>query len=347
MKKILILFILVVTFGAVAFAQVDLQTAAIVRLTRSEPITVGQLRTEVRNAESQAGRPLSNTERRQVLDLMINEKLVLQAAERDRITVTDNEINQQIQTLKSQMAQQIGRQPTEDEFAEAIRNETGFAQPAFREQLRRSLIVQKYLMAKKGSLIENIQMPNEQDIRNFYNLSRTQFVRPDTVRFSMINIPYGVDIASKNRARETADRLNREIGSVPARFDEAYLRGQSSGAGYQAVEGYLPRNLEAQQATGANFINAAFALQQGQISGVIEGLEAYHIVKITETYSQKSLELDDIIQPGSRVTVRDYIGNYLLQERQQAALVTASNELTTELRAGNSYQVFDNALSSW
>jgi hypothetical protein len=43
--------------------------------------------------------------------------------------------------------------------------------------------------------------------------------------------------------------------------------------------------------------------------------------------------------------VRDYIGNGLLQERQQAVLTQASEELITELRAGKTFQVFEQNLA--
>jgi parvulin-like peptidyl-prolyl isomerase len=281
-------------------------------------------------------------QRRQVLDVMINERLALQAAERDRITVTDNELNQQITVLKTQMAQATGRQPTDDEFALAIKNETGMEFPAFRDQLRRQAITQKYLMAKKENHFKSIQDPTEAEIVSSYNISRAQFVRPETVRFSMIQVPYGPDAASRNRARELADRLSREIGSNPSRFDEVVMRGQAPNSGYQAGDGgYLPRNQQAQQVVGQAFVDIAFNLKQGEVSRLIEGLQGFQIIKITETYDFKNLELDDIVQPGSRTTVRQYIGQALLQQKQTDIIARATQELVTELRAGNSFQVME------
>jgi parvulin-like peptidyl-prolyl isomerase len=328
------------------FAQADLQPVAIVNLGRSEPITVKQLRTEVERQERTAGRALNADERRQVLDVMINERLAIQAAERDRIAVSENEINQQFQQLRAGMVQAIGRQPTDAEFATAVQNETGLELPAFREQIRRQLIIQKYLQSKKQNVLESLRVPTEEEIQGAFNQARSNFVRPETVRFSMIQVNYGPDAASKNRARELADRLFREIASDPAKFDEVVLRGQAPNSGYQAGDGgFLPRNMEAQQIVGADFINTAFSLRQGEVSRLMEGLIGYQIIKITETYAMKILELDDIFQPGSRVTVRDYIGNMMLQQRQQEVLAQASQELVTELRVGNTFQVFDQNLA--
>jgi parvulin-like peptidyl-prolyl isomerase len=329
-----------------ALAQSDLQPAAIVRLTRSEPITVKQYKSEVERLEQTAGRNLNPEERRQVLDVMINEKLAIQAAERDHITVSDGEINQQVQQLRSSMVQTLGRQPTDAEFTIAVRNETGLDLAGFRDQIRRQLIVQKYLMAQKRSVLESFDIPSEEEITSTYNLAKAQFVRPDTIRFSMILVPFGTDPAEKTRARELADRLIRDIGSNPTKFDEAVIRAQAPGSGYQAGDGgYLPRNMQAQQMVGPEFMTTAFSLKQGEVSRLIEGPRGFQIIKVTETYEQKNLDLDDLIQPGTRVTVRDYIGNMMLQERQQSVLDRATEELVTDLRRGNSFQVFENNIS--
>jgi parvulin-like peptidyl-prolyl isomerase len=363
MKRYFVLFLLTLLTGMAAVAQTDLQPVALVNLTRSEPITVKQLKGEIekyvwQSITTRLGRVPTTAEinrevqncsmeiKRQVLEVLINDRLAIQAAERDRITVTDNEINQQITQLKAQMTQTIGRQVTDEEFATAIKNETGQDLPAFRDTMKRQGIVQKYLLSKKQDMFSNIKQPTDEEIINVYNLSKSQFIRPDTVRFSMIQIPYGPDTASKNRAKEAVDRLVREIGSDPSKFDEAVIKGQAPNSGYQAGEGgYIPRNAQAQQAAGANFMNTAFSLRQGEVSRLIEGVRGYQIIKITETLPQKALELDEITTPGSRVTVRQFIVANLLQQRQQETLDRASRELITELRAGNPFRIMENNLN--
>ena len=363
MKRYLILIVLAVFAGITAFAQQDLQPAANVQLTKSEVITVKQLKDELKklawqnlvqslrrvptdaelNREVQS---MSLDNRKQGLDLMINEKLALQAAERDKISVTDSELNQQISQLKAQLTQGIGRQPTDEEFAQAIKNETGMELPAFRDNLRRQSIVQKYMMAKKESQFKDIKQPTDKEVVDVYNLSKTQFVRPDTVRFSMIEVLYGADSASKAKAKELADRLYREIASNPSKFDETSMKSQAPNSGYAGGDaGYLPRNPQAQQIVGAEFMNTAFSLKQGEVSKLIEGQMGYQIIKITETYEQKALDIDDIVQPGTRATVRQVISANIMQQRQQEILIKVTQELVTELRSGASIRVMDNNLA--
>ena len=251
------------TVNSAGDSQADLQPAAIVNLVKSEPITVKQLRTEVERMEMAAGQTMNQNERLQVLDVMINERLAIQAAERDRIAVTENEVNQQVQEVRNQIAQVLGRQPTDAEFAQAVDMDV----PTFKETVRRQMTTQKYLMTKKDNLFQSIRIPTEEEIRSAYNLNKAQFVRPDTVRFSMIQVPYGADAASRTRAKTLADNLAREIGSSASKFDEVVVRGQSPNAGYQAGDGgYLPRNMQAAQITGQEFISTAFSLKQGEIS---------------------------------------------------------------------------------
>jgi parvulin-like peptidyl-prolyl isomerase len=215
--------------------------------------------------------------------------------------------------------------------------------PAYREQLRRQIVTQRLLMSTKGEILNAVRPPTEAEIVQAYTLNSSQFVRPESVRFSIIQIPFEPD---RTRARETANRLIQEIGTDPVRFDQAVLRANAPNSGYMAGDGgYLPRNQQAMQVVGQEFMNAAFSLRQGQVSSLIEGNGGFQIIKITENHPQALLTLDDIFQLGSTMTVRDYIGNMMFQERQQQALQRATQELINELRRGNPFQVFENNIN--
>ncbi|MCL2599892.1 MAG: peptidylprolyl isomerase [Treponema sp.] len=345
MKRIAFLVLVSSCLVTAVFAQAGLQPAAVVNLIRSEPITVGQLRTEVERMERALGQPLNGQQRREVLDAMINERLVLQAAERDRMAISENELNQHINQLRAQMVPLLGRQPTDAEFATAVRNETGLELPAFREQTRRQLTQQNYLFTQKRALFEGVRPPADAEIVSMFELTRSQFVRPETVRVSMIQVPYGTDAASRTRARQQIDALAREIGNSAARFTEVITRSQAPNSNFQGGDfGFLPRNLEAVQRLGQTFVNTAFGLRPGEISRVIEGPpgSGYQILKVTESHVMRSLELDDQIQPGSPITVRTYIANVMMRDRQMTVFAQAANELHTELRAGGrTFQVFE------
>jgi parvulin-like peptidyl-prolyl isomerase len=157
----------------------------------------------------------------------------------------------------------------------------------------------------------------------------------------MVQVPYGPDNASKTRSKELAERLHRDIGSDTSKFDEAVIRAQAQGSGYQGGERTLGRNIQNLQVVGEEFMNTAFSIKQGEVSKIIEGTAAYQIIKVRDSYPQKSLELDDIYQIGSNVTVRDFIGDGLAQTRLAEAREKALEELSDELRQGNPFRIIE------
>ncbi|MFP3041321.1 peptidylprolyl isomerase [Treponema primitia] len=378
--------------------QRDLQTVAKVTLTKSEFVFVKQLRVEVdRRSKMQEIPPqVSPLElHRMVLDAMIVEKLVLQAAERAGInssnaeleqriqmvrasagrpvtdqefaegiekqyglsysafqtylhediirqkyieqyivqaaekakagdSITNSDINNEIQGIKDELAAQAGRAPTDEEFNEFIKNQ-GMDLVTLRGQIRRQLMVQKYLISIAGG------EPEEEEIQTFYNRNKARFIRPDTISFDWIRIPYGV--ATKTAARTRAEELARKIGSSSSAFNEesaiAEPANNSGSARYIQLTTEDPR---IQQVFGLEFIDKAIPLEENAVSGVIEGPQGFFIIKVTRKYRQANLGLEDIYRWGNPATVRDLINSQLMQRvlANGAALVT--NTLAEDLR---------------
>ena len=94
MKKIFaVLSVLMITTFAV-FAQADLQPLAVVKLNKNESITLKQLRVRCDYFSKQVGRTLTIDEKKQVLDTLIEEALVVQAATKAGISIPDSTVDQ-------------------------------------------------------------------------------------------------------------------------------------------------------------------------------------------------------------------------------------------------------------
>jgi parvulin-like peptidyl-prolyl isomerase len=348
MKRLFITVLFLAAGLPAVFAQNEAQTVAMIELIKKEPITVRQLRAELAPLEQARGRPYSVAERRAALDELANQRLILQAAERDRIAVSDSEIDA---ALKEYLSQQNGRALTDAEYTQAMQQQ-GANAAAIRQNVSKQLLMQKYLMSKKQAQINAVPRPTDADILAWFNLNKAKLVRPDMVCLNLISIPYGADAAAKVRAKEVADRLAREISGNASKFDEAVLRAmgnRATEAGYASSRGfYVSRTPEVQQAVGERFLNIAFTLKQGEVSPLIENDLAYQFIKVTEVYPQKNLELDDVMDPADRnqVTVRQYIGQGIMTERAQAAIDQALGELIADLRRSrNAVTIYEQYLN--
>ena len=107
--------------SAAVFAQSDLQVLAVVKLNKNESITVKKLKTRVEMYEKQRGTALSVDDRKKVLDALIQEKLVLQAAQKAGVTLTDSAVEQMfLQQVSSQL---LGRTVTQSELEEVVKQD--------------------------------------------------------------------------------------------------------------------------------------------------------------------------------------------------------------------------------
>ncbi|AEF85030.1 putative lipoprotein [Treponema primitia ZAS-2] len=392
--------------------QLDLQTVARINLTRNEYVFVKQLRLEVeRRSKLQEVPPgVSNLElRRMVLDAMISERLVLQAAEREGISspnseleqriqmirasagrpvtdqefaegiekqyglnlssfqtylhedlirqkyieqyivqeaekaksgnsITDREIEEQIQQFKDEMASQAGRVPTDEEFNDFIKRQ-GMDITALRGQIRRQLTVQNYLIGIAGG------EPTEEQIQTMYNRNKARFVRPDTISFDYIRVPFGTGAEARTRSRARADELAKKIGSSSAVFNEesaiAETSNNSGSARYIQLSTEDPR---VQQVFGLNFIDKALPLEENAVSGVIEGQQGFFIIKVTRKYRQANLGLEDIYRWGNAATVRDMIKSQMLQQTLTEGAAVVTNTLAENLRKEGAVEIHEQFL---
>ena len=359
MKRFLLFLCIFLTVSVFCFAQIDLQPVAIVRLSKTEQITVKQfkeyiswLTTSKVMSTRDVNAKLDATERRQALEELGHQYLACQAAEQEKITVSDREINQEFdQNMKNfseGLAQMLGRNPSEAEIDAELRNRTGMTRASLKEIMRRTILTQNYLKVKKQSLFEAIKQPTEAEIQSIYNdvkgrsIFENGFVRPDTVRVRMLIVPYR-NAGEKTAAQTKANQLASQIGSDPGRFDEAARDYSKPNSGYLSGDAFVYNHANFRQAMGASFVDTVFSLRQGAVSRVVERPDGFFIIKVMETYRTKTLLLDDVfnLEDPRAITVRQTIGGAEMQRRFLVTLQQATKELIAELTKKGSIQIMD------
>ena len=364
MKRFSLFFCIFLLASVFGFAQIDLQPVAIVRLSKTEQITVKQFKEYVSwltvtkaMSTQNANAKLTDTEKRQALEEMGNQYLACQAAEQEKITVTDREINQyfeqSIKSFSDGLALMMGRTPTDAEIDAELRNRTGMTRASYREIMRRTLLTENYLKVKKQSLFDAIKPPTEAEIIVIYNENKNKsifengFMRPDTVRVRMIVVPYR-NAGEKAAAQNKANELARQIGNDPANFDEVAREFIRPNSGYISGDAFIYKDERIRQAMGAAFVDTVFSLRQGSVSRVVERPDGFFIIKVMETYRAKTLVLDDIynLEDSRSITVRQTIAGAELQRRFMVALQKASEELVIELKKKGSVQIMDATYNS-
>ena len=304
-------------------------------------IGVRELRTQIELLELRTGQPVPVEQRPAILDLLVGEKLFDQAAERDRVSVSDRDVGTRIEQLRDQEGNRLnlGRALTDAEYRSLV-SETGLSWNEYREQLRKALIQQRYVARVRGDELRSVELPNEADVQAFYEANKTTvFVQPDMVQFKHIFFDTrDVSEASARLAvRERAERVHRELTNG-ANFDHlvrTYSDDTESHASGGLFGTYLRRDDQAtSQLLGREFFEAPFAMDVGATSGVLRSNVGFHIVSVVNKVSARILALDDPVNPLSESTVRDQIrvllANSVQTQAYQAALLATLEDLRQE-----------------
>jgi hypothetical protein len=361
MKRFGCIFLLCVVFVSAVWSQADLQPLATVKLQKSESITLRQLKTRVEMYQKQTGMAsFTIDQKKEILDAIIDEKLVVQAAQKAGVNVTDSQVNQYfIQNI----SQQMGKAVTEKEFAdyvkqntgksldEYIKEETGFANVAdFKTYLKNQLIAQQYIVQQKQSELQQVAA-TDKEIRDYFAMNQTSFAQSEMLKLLLVIIQKGADAQA---ARKQITDLYGEIKNQKPNLDDIKRRYASSTT-MRAADIFVSRTPQAAQQLNISVDQLAelFGRDINFVSDILETQSDFQFYVVRERYPAKILSLSDVAEPDTTTTVYEYIRTALSQQKQSQMLAAAIQEITAKLRTPENYQMIrtgaalDTLLSNW
>ncbi|AWG43201.1 hypothetical protein CR532_00545 [Candidatus Borreliella tachyglossi] len=329
-------FLLFCVIGINSFAQNT--PVVIINLHSNAIITKTEFDSKVDTLKKTQGRDLSDAERKQVLQVLIADILFGQEALKQGIKVGDEEVMQTIRT-------QFGLVSLSDDQIKQMIESQGTNWNELLASMKRSLSSQKLILKTAQPKFSEIKAPDEKEVVEYYEANKTKFVNPDIARVSH------VFFSSKDKKRSDvlarAKDIANQIKSKKITFEEA-VRKYSDDEASKAKNGdlgFLARgDQNAQNVLGADFIKEVFMLDKGDISQPISSKEGFHIIKITEMYSQKFLGLNDKVSPNVDMTVKDAIKNNIVNVQQQKIVAKVQQEIYEKLNKSASVQILDSSL---
>jgi len=290
------------------------QSAATVNIIRTDPVLVSDFREAVVRMEQASRTRLAPEQRVQILEGLINQLVLSQAADRDRIVTRATEDNLIRQYIRNLFEMQNRRQPSEDEYRVFVQG-YNLDSAKNREQMLREIKASEFLN-------RNLRMPTEEDVLDMYNRLKNELKRAQTFEISIIIFPYGNDAETRQKSRSSADSVVRDINNVSSRFDDVYKRSTVTDMGYYPGKGFIDRNQQPRNASEQALMDVILRLNKGQVSRLIEGPDGFYLVKVDEIHAEKELlTLEDIRQLGQQGTVREHIVQYIVNLRQQTLLM--------------------------
>ena len=285
---------------------VPAELPAVVARVNGQDITKAEFDRALKSIEGRAG-PVPDTRRDEVyrglIDQLVRLQLLKQEAAARKIAVTDAEVEKRIAEVKQQF-------PSEDVFKEMLKTQQ-ITEARFRVDARDDLAVSKMLTE---ALKDKTAVTPEQ-IDAFYKSNPDRFKQGERVRAShiLVTVPQGADGPTKDKAREKAEGLLKQI---KAGGDFAALAKANSADPGSAINGGDLGFFSPGQMVGP-FNDVAFKLAPGTVSDLVETQFGFHIIKVVEKQAGGVVPLD---------TVRPQLVQFLEnqnRQREAAAFVTA------------------------
>jgi parvulin-like peptidyl-prolyl isomerase len=224
----------------------------------------------------------------QIMPTLVDFEIAQAYAEENGITVSENEVNQEIESIKNQIAEQaraqgmdVGR---EEAFQQALQ-QAGLTEEELREQLREQLPVQKVQERVVGDV-----EASQEEVERFYEENKElQFTTPEQrcARHILFN----------KDQREKAEEVKGQLQNGADFAELAREFSQDPGSAEQG--GSLGCNPETDPATGQpifvpEFSDAIFAAEEGEIVGPVETEFGYHVIEVTDIRQKSTQPLSEV-----------------------------------------------------
>ena len=217
--------------------------------------------------------------RREVLERLIDDELILQQAAELKLSVTSDQIDSSIAEIKKQ------NNIDDDQLREALRAQ-GMSMANYRADLKRQLLRFRVLNIAVGSRV-NV---SDEEVKAYYERhmkgSANTQVRASHI---FVAIPDGADravVAEKQaQANKILERAKTEDFAKLARevSDDAATRAEGGDLGFFGKD-MLPKPIE----------ELVFAMKPGEVRGPVRADRGFHVIRLVDRKIKDAKPLDDV-----------------------------------------------------
>jgi len=256
---------------AVTVNGVDITEAELQKLLKPQLERMAQQGKQLPPAFAQT---LEKQLRQQILDRIIIGRLLDEKAKEANIVVTEEEVIKQITEIAAAQKPPMSLEELKKKTAEYGQN---FDE--LKQQIRKGMTYQKVVETQWAGKI-NI---TEEDTKKYYDENPTQFEVKEQVRASHILIkpditdPNNDPNQAKAKAKAKIQGLLKQIKDGADFAELARANSVCPSAAQGGDLDFFPRGKMA-----APFEKAAFALEVGKVSDIVETRFGYHIIKVTD-----------------------------------------------------------------
>jgi len=232
---------------------------------------------------AQEGRQLSDadltTVKNRILENLIDTEVLYQQSQKEGVKVDDQAINEQIETIKKRFSDEAA-------YKKALEG-MDVSEKEIRAQIQRGLAINQLLDTNVRPKIT----VTEEESKKFYNNNPNLFKQPEQVKAShiLIKMAPNAEESIKIQARKKIETVQIKVRQGEDFGLLAKANSEGPSAQREGDLGYFRRGQMVK-----SFEDAAFALNVGKVSGIVETQFGYHLIKVTDKKLARTIPYKEV-----------------------------------------------------
>ena len=267
-----------------------------------------------------------DTLRRQILQQLIDEKLIVAEAKRQNLTVADAEINKQVEEAISDAKERMGDGTA---FAEQLKRENLTEEKLrekYRGEVRRQMLAQRLVsrqIARKAVTAAEAEA--------YFAANRSKFPKaPAELKLAVIQIPAAPDSVADRKARTKIDAIRKRIVAGEKFAKVAAEVSEDPGSARAGGDlGFLNRNTGLEPA----FESAIFEQRIGVLGNPLRTTAGWHLIEVIERDTMKTRAGRDSLDRQGRAVLESHARHILVRVELTEADVERARALAEKVRA--------------
>jgi len=248
----------------------------------------------------------------EILDQMINREVLYTTLEKMDLAGVDEKTATEFEKAKSQFA-------TEEEYKEALKSD-GLTEESLKNLIHRRFLLETYINDKVKPTVE----VTGEEVAKFYEENPSYFEKPEMVsaHHVLISCDPKADEATKAEAKKKAEEARKRIESgeefeaVAKDVSDCPSAAQGGDLG-EFTKGRMVKPFE----------DAAFGLNAGQMSEIVETQFGYHVIRVDKHDKEGKVSLEE-----ASPKIKEHLTNVKANEALKAKVEELKKDAKIEIK---------------
>lgn len=278
----------------------------------------------MRNQQARPDSTAIDTLRSQIVQQLIDEKLIVSEAKRQGVSVSDAEVRKQVDEAVNEAKARIG---SAEAFAEQLRRENmteDKLREKYRSEVQRQMLAQRLVMKQV-----NRKSVTPAEAEAFFKANRSKFPKaPAEVRVAVVQIAASADSAETEKKRKAIEAIRKRItggekfAKVAAEVSEDPGSARAGGDVGFFTHGTMDPVFE----------RAAFSQKIGEVGTPVRSQFGWHVIEVIERDTVKTRAGRDSLDREGKPVIEAHARHILLRTEVSEADVERARKLATRVR---------------